>query len=77
MKRSRHFSPARLLLADHNAQDRMALQDCLKREAFLVREVVDGWSLLSDLKREIPHLIVLDLQLPPIDGMELCHRIKS
>ncbi len=42
-----------------------------------MREVEDSGSLLAEIQREIPHLIVVDLALPPLEGMELCQRIKK
>lgn len=69
-------SLANLLLADQDAGTRRRLRDHLEREGFLVREASDGPHLLASLQQEIPHLVVLDLQLPSPGGMELCRRIK-
>jgi len=71
-----YASRAVLLVADHNAQDRQRLRECFEREGFRVREAADGHSLLAYLQQEVPHLIVLDLQLPHAGGLDLCRRIK-
>jgi len=69
--------PAKLFVADHNADDRCRLRDYLEQEGFLVCDSADGLTLLSHLGRELPQLIILDMELPPIRGLELCSRIKS
>ncbi|MDA8189434.1 MAG: response regulator transcription factor [Dehalococcoidales bacterium] len=69
-------SLATLLVADGDAQDRKHLRDYLESEGFLVREAEDGRGVLADLKREMPRLIVLDLRLAHVGGLDLCRRIK-
>ena len=49
----------------------------LKRESFKVKELYDGTSLLSYLKTTLPDLIILDLMLPEIDGLEVCRILKK
>ncbi|HEX2986675.1 MAG TPA: response regulator transcription factor [Chloroflexota bacterium] len=71
-----HTPVATIMVADHDAQDRCRLRGCLERADYRVRDVSDGGSLLLALEREMPHLVVLDLQLPSVGGMELCRRIK-
>ncbi|MHB1161587.1 MAG: response regulator transcription factor [Chloroflexota bacterium] len=72
-----HTPTATVIVADRDARNRRRLRDHLEREEFCVREVGDGGRLLTHLQREMPHLVVLDLQLPPVEGMELCRRIKQ
>ncbi|MCM8821975.1 MAG: response regulator [Candidatus Omnitrophica bacterium] len=49
----------------------------LRKAGFIVLEFANGNDLLNFLKKKIPDLIVLDLMLPDIDGMEICKHIKS
>ncbi len=72
-----HTPLATVMVADSDTRGRHLLRDHLEREDFQVREAVDGIRLLFHLQREMPHLLVLDLQLPSIDGMELCRRVKQ
>ncbi len=67
---------ATIMVADHDAEDRLRLRGCLEQEDYRVRETSDGGCLLLALEREMPHLVVLDLQLPSVGGLELCRRIK-
>jgi two-component system phosphate regulon response regulator PhoB len=49
----------------------------LEREGFAVSAVSTGEEALPRLKQETPDLIVLDLMLPGIDGLETCRLIKQ
>ena len=49
----------------------------LKKERFGVKEFYDGTSLLSYLNTTLPDLIILDLMLPEIDGLEVCRILKK
>lgn len=71
-----HTPLANLLVADHDALGRRRLRDHLESEGFDVREAGDASSLLVQLEHQLPHLVVLDLQLPGSGGLGLCRRIK-
>ncbi|MCM8816503.1 MAG: response regulator transcription factor [Candidatus Omnitrophica bacterium] len=49
----------------------------LRKSGFIVLEFGKGNDFLNFLKRKIPDLIILDLMLPDIDGIEICKYIKS
>jgi len=49
----------------------------LKKEGFRTLSVYDGEDALDSASREHPDLIVLDLMLPGIDGLEVCKTLKS
>jgi len=49
----------------------------LKREHFQVTTTADGESALELARKELPDLILLDLMLPGIDGLEVCRQLKS
>jgi PAS domain S-box-containing protein len=65
-----------ILNVDDDACGRSALSRILSREGFRVREAATGREALA-LSREHPDLIVLDVQLPDIDGYEVCRRLKA
>lgn len=48
----------------------------LKKEGFKVKKFYNGSDLLSHLKTASPDLIILDLMLPDIDGLEICRMLK-
>jgi two-component system, OmpR family, alkaline phosphatase synthesis response regulator PhoP len=49
----------------------------LTREGYSVRSASSGEKALDSVKREMPHLIILDLMLPGIDGLEVARRLKK
>ncbi|MCD6101462.1 MAG: response regulator [Candidatus Cloacimonetes bacterium] len=48
----------------------------LEKENFKVKQFYDGETFLSYLEAKCPDLIILDLMLPEIDGLEICRIIK-
>jgi DNA-binding response OmpR family regulator len=49
----------------------------LEQEGYAVREADTGESCLALLATERPALVVLDLMLPGIDGLEVCRRMRA
>jgi DNA-binding response OmpR family regulator len=49
----------------------------LKNAGYGVKTAATGGEALSDVAAEMPALIVLDLMLPDIDGIEVCRRIRK
>ncbi len=49
----------------------------LKKEGFRSKGFNDAKSFYNYLKREIPDILILDLMLPDIDGIEICKYLKS
>jgi two-component system phosphate regulon response regulator PhoB len=49
----------------------------LEKEGFLVRSAQDGESGLGAAKKELPDLILVDLMLPGIDGLDVCRALRS
>ena len=49
----------------------------LEREGYRVQIAKDGEEALERIRKDAPDLVVLDLMLPKIDGLELCRLIRS
>lgn len=49
----------------------------LERDGFAVAEAADGREALEAVPRVLPSLIILDLMLPHLDGLEVCRRIRA
>src|SRR5512132_1664430 len=49
----------------------------LKRAGFAVRVAVTGEDAIEQAAAEAPSLIVLDLMLPDLDGIDVCRRVRS
>src|SRR5215217_4290006 len=67
----------RILLVDDEPSLQKMLVHALEREGFQVRAVGDGEEALEAFEAYEPHLIILDIMLPKIDGTEVCRRIRS
>ncbi|PWB47984.1 MAG: DNA-binding response regulator [Candidatus Methylomirabilota bacterium] len=49
----------------------------LEREGFHVVQAHDGLQALELIKRDRPHLLILDLMLPHLSGLDLCRRLRK
>jgi phosphate regulon transcriptional regulator PhoB len=48
----------------------------LEKEGFKVNYTTDGSLVLAEIRRDEPDLIILDLMLPGLDGLEICRQIR-
>src|SRR3712207_8359396 len=67
----------KILLVDDEPSLQKMLTHALEREGFQVRVVGDGEAALDVFKTFEPHLIVLDIMLPKLDGTEVIRRIRT
>ena len=66
-----------ILLVDDEQLIIDSLTYSLKREGFEVEAVTDGLSAIKAVEELNPDLIVLDLMLPDISGLEVCRRLRQ
>ncbi|MBV7331184.1 response regulator transcription factor [Chloroflexi bacterium TSY] len=67
---------ATILIIEDEAKIAHWLQKYLEREGFATEVAYDGSSGLTQARTLLPDLIVLDLMLPGLDGMEICERLR-
>jgi two-component system cell cycle response regulator DivK len=67
----------RILVVDDNEMNLKLLRVLLVREQYDVRTAVDADSAMALVDSFVPQLILMDLQLPGIDGLTLTRRIKA
>jgi len=70
------MSRAEILLVDDDPRLREVVRYALSREGFTVREAANGVEALEALKRAPVDLLVLDVKMPEMDGMELCRQVR-
>jgi DNA-binding response OmpR family regulator len=68
---------ATILLVDDEDSIQKLLTYPLEREGFRVVPARDGDEALAQFAAEEPDLVVLDIMLPKIDGLEVCKRIRA
>ena len=69
--------PTQILNVDDNDGARYAKTRILQSAGFEVLEAANGTDALEIVKRVLPALVLLDVKLPDINGLEVCRRIKS
>ncbi len=68
---------ATILLVDDEDQLRRVMRDLLEREGYAVAEARDGVQALDEVDRHAPDVIVLDLNLPGLDGYNVLSKLRS
>jgi PAS domain S-box-containing protein len=69
--------PTQILNVDDNDGARYAKTRILQSAGFEVVEAANGTDALEIVKRILPALVLLDVKLPDINGLEVCRRIKA
>ncbi len=67
---------ARILVVEDHRTMREAVRLILEPEGFEVLEVADGVSALEAVRRERPDLILLDMNIPGVPGLEVLEAVK-
>ncbi len=67
----------RILVVEDEVMVAEVLQRYLRRDGYAVEVVHDGHAAVAALAASKPSLVVLDIMLPGIDGLELCRRIRA
>ncbi len=67
----------KLLIADDEASIRGLVRVTLEGEGFDIFEAADGEAAMEIARAEHPKLILLDVMMPRLDGLEVCRRLKS
>ena len=69
--------PAKILIVDDNPMVLFAMVHLLKSEGYSVLEAKTGEECLALARAEQPDLVLLDVMLPDVNGVELCRQIKA
>lgn len=75
MKQKR--APLRILIADDSPSIRQILQAALGRQGHQVLAAEDGQQALELFRQQPPDLVLLDIMMPAMDGMEVARQIRA
>ena len=66
-----------VLIVDDSAADRALLRTILGRAGYAVHEVARGQDVICQARQIRPHVIILDVNLPDMSGLDVCRAIRS
>lgn len=67
---------ARILLVDDEQDLVWAVRHSLSDEGYEVLTAYDGVEALAVARRHRPDLVILDISMPRLDGLQVCHRLR-
>ncbi|HAN73306.1 MAG TPA: diguanylate cyclase response regulator [Planktothrix sp. UBA8407] len=76
-KEPNHLNPFDILVVDDYPDNLRVLTAILAEQGYRVRKAINGKLALATIEAQAPDLILLDIQLPDINGYELCRQIKA
>ncbi|MDO5319117.1 MAG: response regulator transcription factor [bacterium] len=68
---------AEILIAEDEANIREALADLLESEGYSVRTAADGAVALAEYGKKRPELLLLDVNMPKMNGFDVCREIRK
>jgi adenylate cyclase len=70
-------TPPRILVVDDNAANLDILRTRLLAHGYEIVTAVDGEQALAVTREQLPDLILLDIMMPKMDGVEVCRRLRA
>ena len=67
----------RILVVEDNDLNRKLFCDLLKANGFAVEPVADGETVLERTRAFVPNLVIMDIQLPTVSGLDLIEALKG
>ena len=69
--------PSRILIVEDDDNVRRLVAAYLEREGYVVIQAADGRSGLLEAERQLPDLLILDIMLPGLSGLEIAEKVKA
>ena len=69
--------PIKILIVDDEEDILEFLEYNLEKAGYVVFKASDGQQAIEKAKKEVPHLIVMDIMMPIMDGIEACEQIRK
>jgi len=70
-------TPPRILIVDDNSSNVDILRARLSTHGYEILTAADGEEALAAVREHLPDLILLDVMMPKLDGIEVCRRIRA
>jgi len=67
----------RILVVEDNDLNRKLFCDVLKANGFAVEPVADGLEAIGKAQAFVPNLVIMDIQLPNVSGLDLIAQMKA
>jgi CheY-like chemotaxis protein len=67
----------RVLIVEDEADTRTGIREILERSGYVAAEAADGAEGLAKAESLHPHVVLLDVRMPGLDGYEVCRRLKA
>lgn len=71
------MEPRRVLVVDDERSLSSVLSSYLRQAGYIVECVYDGASALANARHRQPDVVILDLMLPEVDGLEVCRQLRT
>lgn len=70
-------TPLQVLLVEDDTELSQLIMGRLSEEGYEARHVEAGTAALEEVEKEVPDLVLLDIMLPELDGLEVCRRLRA
>lgn len=67
----------KILVVDDDPYILMSLEFLMKKNGYDVMVARNGTEALDIVEKQLPHLVLLDIMMPDVDGYEICKHIKA
>ncbi|HLA39818.1 MAG TPA: response regulator [Candidatus Glassbacteria bacterium] len=71
------FERIKILIVDDETALRIGLSHCLKKAGYLTLEAQDGPTALELVRRQRPALVILDVMMRGMTGIEVCRKLRD
>lgn len=71
------MSTKRVLIAEDDSDLRALFAMLLQQEQYEVQDAADGLQVLAQLESQIPDLLILDINMPKVSGLEVLKRLRQ
>src|SRR5262245_39401332 len=71
------MTKGRILVVDDEAGARTALAELLKEEGYAIETAAEGWKALGKLEDFDPEIVLTDLKMPGMSGIELMRKLAA